>query len=126
MRCRTVPVPGRDVLVVPIEGAQRFGRPKRINGGWLEMIKMDDYQDQRVGGCGGAVGRAASVQPDPERLGRLRVSLQVATQTGGDRLRIAGGGGGALHVAVLQVQTDPCGLLEVAPPTLRSGWAATM
>ena len=53
MTCRTLPVPGRDVLVVPIGGVQRFGRPKRINGGWLEMIKLDDYQDQRVGACGG-------------------------------------------------------------------------
>jgi hypothetical protein len=76
---------------------------------------MDGYQDQQVGGRGGAAG----VPVDPERLGRLRVSLQVATQTGGDRLGIAGGG--ALHVAALQVQTDPCGLPEVAPPTLPSG-----
>ena len=87
----------------------------------LATIKMDGYQDQRVGGCVGAVGCAAGVQADPERLGRLRVSLQVATQPGGDRLGIAGGGGGALHVAALQVQADPCGLLEVAPPNLAVG-----
>ena len=90
------------------------------------MIKMDDYQDQRVGGCVGAVGGAAGVQADPERLSSLRVARQVATRTGGDRLGIAGGGGGALNVAALQVQADPCGLQEVAPPNLAVGWAATM
>ena len=69
----------------------------------------------------GGVGRAAGVQADPERLGRLRVARQVATQTGGDPPRDRWSRWRCLHVAVLQVQTDPCGLLEVAPPNFAVG-----